>query len=382
MSEAGKTGPDAIRQGMREIDFVLNSSWRMGKAIVAGWTHDGNRVSFCFSEPWNVLGRAETMPRLIRGKRLMGPRTFSDACKALRARPLDMQLPFSIGGARGETSPLMIENLVKRYAVIATACRAVVLFDIVGFSKHTPLEQVAQLSSLEYSINSAAKRLGQAGLRIELARSTVGDGFYVWNRAKGLDADLRTWLALALILADNALARQKGDPRLVPSLRAAFAVGGHFSYHQVEGSGPRGFEYIVGDVTITLARIIAKALPGQLLMGEVQREIAGAGKLFQIDTAAFLARAERAAEKLGEVEVGNHPLLAIRASLTAASSVAGTAGSLYRIRDKHGYLHNAFNVRVAIDRDGTDTLALGRAGNNLAGFEAEAVANTRPAKTP
>lgn len=380
MSEAGKTGAEAVRQGMREIDFVLNSSWRMGKAIVAGWTHAGNRASFCFSEPWNVLGHAEAMPRLIRGKRLMGSRTFSDACKALRVRPLEMQLPFAIGGARGEISPLMIENLVKRYAVIATVSRAVVLFDIVGFSKHTPLEQVAQLSSLEYSINSAAKRLGQAGLRIELARSTVGDGFYVWNRAKGLDADLRTWLALALILADNALARQKGDPRLVPSLRAAFAVGGHFSYHQVEGSGPRGFEYIVGDVTISLARIIAKALPGQLLMGEVHREIAGAGKLFQIDTAAFLARAERAAEKLGEIEVGNHPLLGIRASLTAASGAAGAGGSLYRIRDKHGYLHNAFNVRIAIDRDGTDTLTLGRAGNNLAGFEAEAVAETRPAK--
>ncbi len=63
---------DAVRQGMREIDFVLYSSWRLGKHILAGWSHTGNQMSFAFSEPYNVLGRAEDYPRLIRGRRLMG----------------------------------------------------------------------------------------------------------------------------------------------------------------------------------------------------------------------------------------------------------------------------------------------------------------------
>lgn len=361
---------DAVRQGMREIDFVLHSSWRLGKNIVAGWSHQGSRINFCFSEPYNVLGRAEQMPRLIRGKRLMGPRTFAETCKLLRARPISMDLPFTIGQSKNEVAPLLIENLVKRYTVSATGNRAVILFDIVGFSKHTPLQQVAQLSSLEYSINSATKRLNEAGLRTELARSTVGDGFYVWNRAKGLEADLRTLLALILILTDNALARQKGDPALVPTLRAAFAVGGHFSYHQVEGTSPRGFEYIVGDVTISLARIIAKALPGQVLVGNFRREIAGGGKIFEVDTLAFLARAERLSEKLNNVEIGGRPVIGTRIGV-ASGAQAGRGTTVYRIRDKHGYTHQAFNTRFLIHRDDEETITLGLAGNALAEFEAE-----------
>lgn len=364
---------DAVRQGMREIDFVLHSSWRLGKTIVAGWAYQGSRISFCFSEPYNVLGRATELPRLIRGKRMMGPRTFAETCKALRARAVQMELPFSIGSAKGEINPLLIENLVKRYAVMETASRAVVLFDIVGFSKHTPLEQVAQLSSLEYSINSAVKRMNTAGLRTELARSTVGDGFYVWNRAKGVEADLRCWLALLLILADNALARQKGDARLVPTLRAAFSIGSHFSYHQVEGTQPRGFEYIVGDVTITLARIIAKALPGQVLAGSFSRELPAGAREGMLDTPAFLARATVMAEKLNDVEIGHLPLLAMRAAPTGSAASRKNGSLLYRIGDKHGYLHQAFNIRATIERDGSDSLTLGLAADQLGGFVAEAM---------
>lgn len=370
-----KGDPAAVRQGMREIDFVLNSCWRLGKTIVAGWCHQGTKISFCFSESYNVLGKAEAMPRLIRGKRLMGPRTFAEACKTLRARPMEMEVPFTIGTGRGEVNPLMIENLVRRYAVSATTSRAAILFDIVSFSKHTPLEQVAQLSSLEYSINSAVKRLNQIGLRTELARSTVGDGFYVWNRAKGLEADIRTWLALTLILADNALARQKGDPRLVPTLRVAFAVGAHFSYHQVEGNSPRGFEYIVGDVTITLARIIAKALPGQILVGQFSRGTGVlTGKETETDTLGFLARAERGAAKFTELEIGHQQILSLRTAITSAPEIGRAGTTVYYIKDKHGFTHQAFNVRVLFERDGADTLAIGRQASELDGFVAERAA--------
>lgn len=371
MSEADAVRQDAVKQGMREIDFVLHSSWRLGKTIVAGWSHDGRRASFCFSEPYMVLGSAEDLPRLVRGRRLMDAAVFAETCKMLRARPLTMDLPFTVGTGKGEVNPLLIENLVKRYTISATESRAVILFDIVSFSKHTPLEQVAQLSSLEYSINSAAKRLNQVGLRTELARSTVGDGFYVWNRGEGPDADLRSWLALLLILADNALARQKGNPKLVPTLRAAFSIGSHFSYHQVEGTTPRGFEYIVGEVTITLARIIAKALPGQILIGQFQRELGGVAGT-SIETLGFLARAEQVAGTLSGLEVGHAALLGLRSITTTPGDKAGIA--VYRIGDKHGYTHQAFNTRVTVERENCEPLMLGRTGSDLAGFTAEPAA--------
>ncbi len=132
---------DAIRQGMREIDFVLHSSWRLGKTIVAGWTHEGGRASFCFSEPYTVLGSAEELPRLVRGRRLMDAASFAETCKLLRARPLTMDLPFTIGTGKGDVSPLQIETLVKRYTISATESRAVILFDIVSFSKRDAAER-------------------------------------------------------------------------------------------------------------------------------------------------------------------------------------------------------------------------------------------------
>jgi hypothetical protein len=361
---------DAVRQGMREIDFVLYSSWRLGKLILAGWSHTGNQISFAFSEPYNVLGRAEQYPRLIRGRRLMGAQTFAESCKVLGIRPLTMDVPFTVGNGRTDVNPAMIENLVKRYAVVETANRAVMLFDIVGFSKHTPLEQVAQLSSLEYSINSAGKRLNEVGLRNELARSTVGDGFYVWNRAKGVDADLRTYVALLMILADNALARRKGNPRLVPTLRAAFTVGPHFSYHQVEGNSPRGFEYIVGDVTITLARIIGKAVEHQMLVGQFNRSADQLVNQTDIDTILFLARAEKMLQPLIGREIGGYRMTSIRSTVTSATEVRNGV-TVYRIMDKHGFAHQAFNTRATIDRDGADPITLGLATSDLGEFGAE-----------
>lgn len=365
MSEA-----DDVRQGMREIDFVLQSSWRLGRQILAGWTHEGQTISFAFSEPYNVLGRAEEYPRLVRGQRLMGAQTFAETCKVLRVRPLKMDVPFTLGQTKSDLNPVVIENLVKRYAVTETSYRAVMLFDIVGFSKHSPLEQVAQLSSLEYSINNASKRMNEAGLRVELARSTVGDGFYVWNRAKGLDADLRTWLALILILADNALARKKGNQRLVPTLRAAYTVGPHFSYHQVEGTNPRGFEYIVGEVTISLARIIGKAIAGQLLVGQFMRPTDQLVNQTEMDTLMFLARAEKIMQPLIGREIGGYRVNGLRPGLTSLGDVRSGV-TVYKILDKHGYEHQAFNMRVIVDRDGADQILIGLASNELDDFTAK-----------
>lgn len=364
------TDVDVVRQGMREIDFVLHSSWRLGRHILAGWTYDKNTISFAFSEPYNVLGQAEQAPRLIRGRRVMGAATFAEICKLLRVRPLTMEVPFSVGLTRTDVNPAQIEGLVKRYAITETTNRAVMLFDIVSFSKHTPLEQVAQLSSLEYSINNAGKRLGEAGLRIELARSTVGDGFYVWNRSKGLEADIRTYLAMMLILADNSLARAKGNPRLVPTLRAAFTIGPHFSYHQVEGSNPRGFEYIVGEVTITLARIIAKALAHQVLIGQFLRSGDQLINQQDVDTLLFLARSEKTMQPLIGREIGGYRVNNLRCGITNLGDTRAGI-TVYNIKDKHGYNHQAFNARMNIEREGAETIGLGLGATDLTDFGAE-----------
>jgi len=41
-----------------------------------------------------------------------------------------------------------------------------------------------------------------------------------------------------------------------------------YEFHQIDGLNPTTFSYIVGQVTIDLSRMIDKALPGQILLGD------------------------------------------------------------------------------------------------------------------
>ncbi|MCP6379998.1 hypothetical protein NL466_30310, partial [Klebsiella pneumoniae] len=72
---------------------------------------------------------------------------------------------------------------------------------------------------------------------------------------------------MQFILADNALARERATrPESVPKLRACFHVGSHYEFYQSEGLNPTSFSYLVGQVTIELARMIEHAQPGQILV--------------------------------------------------------------------------------------------------------------------
>jgi hypothetical protein len=360
-----------IRQGLLEVDIAVHTSWKLGKNMVVGWMPAEGGIEVCLSPCYRVLGQATANPRLLNGRRLMDAQTFAEACKILQTRPLRVGVPFRIGPdkAKGDVDPEVIDNVIRRYSIVQTQHRAVMLFDIVGFSKVSMIEQVAQLNSLEYSINNAARKLSDAGLEVELARSTVGDGFYVWNRARGLEADLRTYAAMLLILIDNLLAQEAaGESQdLVPKLRAAFAVGSHYSYHQVEGTKPRGFEYIVGDVTITLARMIAKAQAGQILVGNFQRPLDPLTQM--IDAIMFMVRAEKVLARLEGAVVGDRPLKQVRSQVTGGR-IAGRALPLvkYLIEDKHGYQHEMFNVRATVQREDAPPLELGLAPEKLGDF--------------
>ena len=48
-----------------------------------------------------------------------------------------------------------VEEIFRNYATFKTDYRAVLLLDIVGFSKHTPEAQASQLSTLEFALNIA-----------------------------------------------------------------------------------------------------------------------------------------------------------------------------------------------------------------------------------
>jgi len=124
----------------------------------------------------------------------------------LGAESQSIDLPFTPGE---DLSIDVMESIVKRYGISYVEDRAVALFDIVGFSLLSALEQVTQLNSLSYSINAAYAKMLSADLDISFARSTTGDGFYVWNRDRSIQANVNLYHFMHLVLADNAIARRK-----------------------------------------------------------------------------------------------------------------------------------------------------------------------------
>ncbi len=103
---------------------------------------------------------------------------------------------------------------------------------------------------------------------ISFARSTTGDGFYIWNRDRSIQANVNLYHFMHLVLADNAIAMSKSSASTTPRIRACFHLGSHYEFYQSEGLSPTIYSYIVGDVTIELARMIERALPGQILVGD------------------------------------------------------------------------------------------------------------------
>ena len=283
--------------------------------------------------------------------------------RLLNVQPVYIALREALSGHPVETQ--IIEKMIRRYGINFVASRAVTLFDIVGFSLLTPFEQMTQLNSLSYSLNSAHAKMLEQDVGINFARSSSGDGFYVWNRDDGLEANVNLYHFMHIVLADNAIARSKSASKAVPRLRACFHVGSCYEFHQAEGLNPTMHDFIVGDVTIELARMIEAALPGQILVGEFLADHTKDSKdLTQtqahMDAVTFLQRAQGNLSKLSGLEFSGERVTAIKCYLTG-ENMGGGQFNIRRltIKDKHGLSRVAYNAKVNIYRENTQPILLG-----------------------
>ena len=349
--------------------------WELGRRSLLGWRPADGGIDVLMAPYENIVKRYAESRRLLTGKRLMGDATFRQATELAGVHPVHVPLPFLIGDLEpGAVSPDVVEAVLRRYGITETQHRACALFDIVGFSKYEPRSQVAQLNSLECSINTAQRVMHELGRPIDLARSTTGDGFYIWNREKGATEDLDTYLLTLLILADNALARRDAQLDLVPLIRTCFSVGPHYSYHQIEGLDPVGRDYIVGDVTISLARMVAKCMPGQILIGDFTRPNDDAAD--PTNPLEFVLRADGKFGRFDNIRLHGVTVNGIRCYLTGPDKGVGQFdASRFRIRDKHGFDHYVYNQKFNLYLAGDggarlEPLYLGRQHQDLAEFDA------------
>ena len=365
------------RSNLVHLERCLNEEWSLGQNSILSWAplDDGILIlvvpHYAIAE-YTAPGVDPRLPQrvsasfiteLISGDRQLTLLQMQKVARLLDVEPRFIPLRQPLSGHTVETQ--IIEKMIRRYGINFVASRAVTMFDIVGFGLLKPFEQMTQLNSLSYSLNSAHSKMLEKEVGINFARSSSGDGFYVWNRDHGLEANVNLYHFMHIVLADNAIARSKAKSNAVPRLRACFHVGSCYEFHQAEGLNPTIHDYIVGDVTIELARMIEAALPGQILVGEFLAKLSTGlpgqdDSQVNLDAVAFLQRAQGNLAKLSGLELSGEKVSAIKCYLTGERLESGEFNiRKLQIRDKHGLSRTAYNAKVNIYRVLAEPILLG-----------------------
>ncbi len=375
---------------LETLDRELHQLWALGRNLVLVWAvkEPGIQVlvipHYTISE--HVLKAKEDATRtggmalgirpssfiedIIAHPKHVTPDGLDHLAELLEYEPIPVEMPCRPGI---DLDFELIEQVVKRYSISYVEDRAVALFDIVGFSLISPLEQVTQLNSLAYSVNSAFSKMLDKEIDINFARTTTGDGFYIWNRDRSIQANVNLYHFMHLVLADNAIARSKSVANTTPQLRACFHIGGHYEFYQSEGLSPTIYSYIVGDVTIELARMVDRALPGQVLVGDFRvpmpDRITGIPK--KLDSVEFIERTQQTLSSLEGLVLSDDEIEEIHCYLTGekrGGSDDAFGIKKYLISDKHGRSRNVYNAKINIYRKQADPIYLGIQTSELDDF--------------
>lgn len=373
--------PAATRAELLRLDEELSQLWNLGGNVLLAWTH-GAGVMLVLAVPHHAIpesvhaGANENggdgpwfIREVLSGPKYREPVEFHRVCAAFDRKPQVVRLDMPVDDERLAG---LITEMVRCYGVSLVRNRAVVLLDAVQFSLQQPLDQMAMLNSLAYSVNSAYGQLLSKDIHIDFARTTTGDGFYIWNRATTHGADAELYKLMMMLLADNAVARAKARSPWVPRLRAAFHRGEHYEFHQVEGLNPTNFSYIVGEVTVDLSRMLDHALPGQILLGDFAGSPGGGGEPHDRNgTRDFVANTAATLDQLNGLEISGGRIEEIRCYLTGRRlGREGYGVDRFHLRDKHGATRTVFNAKINIKRDREGPIFLGIRNEDLSAFDA------------
>lgn len=373
------------RENLRFLEGALRQQWNLGQNILLCWCIDDIGVQALvvphyflsnFSSSLNNTAPKDKldalngrfMREMIAGKRLMELDEFESTARRLEIIPTEIHLPIPL-----QREPVLIDSIeamVKRYSITFVKNRAVLLYDIVNFSLAMPFEQASQLSSLSYSLNAAYNKLLKKNIKINFNRTTTGDGYYVWHSDTSPRANMELFQFMLLVVADNAIAHRKAKANTVPLIRTGFHIGSHYEFYQVEGLNPSMSSYIVGDVTIELARMIDLAMPGQVFIGDYQVPVPTSARegayLIDADSQHFVERAGKHMEALRGLELSGEKIESIHGYLTGETGAsAGQSVRRFRITDKHGRSRNVYNMRINIQTGKGRPILLGVQDSHL-----------------
>ncbi len=362
---------------MRELRERFRDVWSFGRNVLVGWRPVDDGITVLYAPIHALPDIARRHADLLERHRHIDSDEKLDELVAAGCQCALIETPFRV-----MISPQAIDAIdsaLVEFSVTTSKCRAVALFDIVKFSMLSPFEQVTQLNSLAYSINIALARCRDAGINVSLAMTTTGDGFYIWNKDEGLKADVALYQLAMLALADNAVARTEDTNYRIPVLRTCIHFGSHYEYFQAAGLSNQVREFIVGDVTIELSRMVSAALPNQVLIGSYLREPTDADGDFDVitggaplNTPTFVALAQRDAIRLKGMPIAESHIECVEAYLTGERiSDQEFTIRTYAIADKHGINHKVFNAKFNVITGSGQLVFVGRLERDLDGFEAK-----------
>ncbi len=367
------------RSNLIFLDRCLHERWGLGENVILNWCPEGDGIALLIVPHYAIAGytsaqtdspargapsrpKQEFFQVLLSGRRCLTPAQLTKVGRLLGIESTHLPLREPLKNTAGQNE--IIEKMVKRYSITYVPNRGVCLFDIVGFSLLPPFEQMMQLNSLSYSLNSAQSKLLSKRIGVDFSRTTTGDGFYIWNRDLTLEGNVNLYHFMQLALADNAIAQKKAQHNTVPKLRASFHVGSSYEFHQSEGLNPTLYNYIVGDVTVDLARVIERAMPGQILVGDFRSEMptvdAPGGESRIVESADFVELAMRNVEQLAGIVLSGERVDAIRCYLTGTKLASGEfTVRRITVNDKHGIARRVYNAKVNIYRHNAEPILLG-----------------------
>jgi hypothetical protein len=360
----------------RNLSVNLRRISALGANVIVGWRYLPAGIEVAHIPSYDLPLFARKFPNLLRRNRQLSMGERFEAMLSAGCRPETISMVQNI--SQGLQTTEMINETIRRYSVTHSVCRCVALFDIVSFSIHSPFKQITQISVLSHYIRLAARRISGLGMKIDLCMTTTGDGFYIWNAHEGLDNDVALFCTAMLALAYNNAARELAETQSVPRLRCAVHFGDHYEYFQAGGMDGEGGSFIVGDVTINLARIISAAGTNQLLIGSYKRALEGVDQSWQdqygvesMDTTLFMALAQEQLVRLVDLPIPGGRISKVAAYLTGPR-ISDTVFSIkrYYVIDKHGLEHPCFNAKFNVGISDTNTIYFGLLERDLADFKA------------
>ena len=352
---------------LTKINDLFFELWSFGSNALVSWSATRHGIEILSIPKIRLFTLKEPHERVFTGSRRLDPEHMRSVAKSLEVQPVEIRLDFPIGDDKAGLNHDDVGNLFENYTTMKTSHRAVVLLDIVGFSKHTPEAQASQLSTLEFALNIAEESCKQKLLPIEMRRSTTGDGFYIWNRRTGPDADIALFVLMSMFITYyTALKRGIREKDATPELRAAASIGSHYTFFNPRRNAVDSDEYIVGDVTISVARLIGKTKSNQIVIGAFSRPGHDGKLVYSAEHVVGLANMEL--EKFRGMHLFGNPVDRFAFYLTGPKRQDGSyVNQRMRVVDKHGFEHLCYNAKVNVFVKGDDPYYTGLRHIDLAG---------------